>query len=418
MTRDRLFVVLTVSLIVSASVMIRPSKADLVGYWNFDGNVDDHSGTGNDGELIDASYDDNVPLQIGSGQSISFEEDFEHVYIEGDDSLDSEEFTLAMFIYDRGQVGAFERLTSRESDTFETAINVHPPFGGLGEYSYYSGSGGGWQWGDEIPPLDEWQHVTYVANPDEEEMSIYLDGELTYTSPAPWTTFPTGFMHIGNRWNDVEGFDGNIDDVALWDEVLSDDDIMTIATRGVAAFLNPAGEGDYNGDGTLDALDIDLQSAEMQKDQAEQDLAKYDHNQDGVVNVGSAGPDESKWGDRLIWIRSLRGTWVGDSNLDNEFNSSDLVKVFADGRYETGESAGWASGDWNGDMLFNSSDLVAAVSDGGYEMGPPAARAAAVPEPSSLLLLLFGALLLVPILERGLTPFCSTLQTDYGVPRL
>ena len=96
---------------------------------------------------------------------------------------------------------------------------------------------------------------------------------------------------------------------------------------------------------------------------------------------------------RLIWIRTLRETWVGDSNLDNEFNSSDLVQIFGEGRYETGESAGWASGDWNGDMLFNSSDLVFAFSDGGYEMGP-LVQPAAVPEPSSIVLLLLGVVLL------------------------
>ena len=48
-----------------------------------------------------------------------------------------------MFIQDRGQVGAMELLTSREGDTFETALNVHGPFGGQGEYAYYARAGGG-----------------------------------------------------------------------------------------------------------------------------------------------------------------------------------------------------------------------------------------------------------------------------------
>jgi hypothetical protein len=185
----------------------------------------------------------------------------------------------------------------------------------------------------------------------------------------------------------------------LWDEVLSDDDIMTIATKGVAAFLGGPTtiEGDYNDDEVLNVVDIDLQSAEMAKDPAQQDLAKFDHNGDGIVDVGAAGPEASAWGDRLIWIKTLRGTWVGDSNLDDEFNSSDLVKVFGDGLYETGNSAGWASGDWNGDMLFNSSDLVFAFSDGGYEMGPSPEQVAAVPEPSGLVLLVLGTL----VLARG-----------------
>ena len=137
--------------------------------------------------------------------------------------------------------------------------------------------------------------------------------------------------------------------------------------------------GDYNDDGALDVVDLDLQSAEMKKDPAEQDLAKFDHNTDGKVDVN----------DRTIWVKDLKMTWVGDSNFDREFNSGDLVAVFAAGKYETGQMADWTEGDWDGDMVFGSGDLVYAFSDGGYEMGEPPA-VAAVPEPSSLALVLIG----------------------------
>jgi hypothetical protein len=74
------------------------------------------------------------------------------------------------------------------------------------------------------------------------------------------------------------------------------------------------------------------------------------------------------------------------------FDSGDLVLVFAGGKYETGEMAGWALGDWDGDMAFGSGDLVFAFSDGGYVAG---ASPAAVPEPSGIVLLLLGTLLMV-----------------------
>ena len=53
--------------------------------------------------------------------------------------------------------------------------------------------------------------------------------------------------------------------------------------------------------------------------------------------------------------------------------------------------AGWAVGDWDGDFRFDSSDSVAAFAAGGYELGPRQA-VAAVPEPSSLLVLVMGIL--------------------------
>ena len=138
--------------------------------------------------------------------------------------------------------------------------------------------------------------------------------------------------------------------------------------------------GDYNEDGVLDAVDIDLQSAEMKKDPVDQDLAKFDHNNDGVITVGT--PDAP--GDRLIWVKDLRMTSVGDSNFDDVFDSGDLVLVFGEGKYDADDMANWAQGDWSGDMVFDSGDLVLAFQDGGYVAG----AAAAVPEPASSLIVL------------------------------
>ena len=99
---------------------------------------------------------------------------------------------------------------------------------------------------------------------------------------------------------------------------------------------------------------------------------------------------------RKTYVHDTLGTWIGDSNKDGEFNSSDLVFVLEAGEYEdaTDGNSTWVEGDWTGDGDFNSSDLVYALGDGGYEAGPRAATAA-VPEPSSIVLLLVGALALV-----------------------
>ena len=90
-----------------------------------------------------------------------------------------------------------------------------------------------------------------------------------------------------------------------------------------------------------------------------------------------------------FWVTDLKNTWVGDANLDGEFDSGDFVDVFAAGKYETGELALWSEGDWNADERFDSGDFVVAFQGGGYEMGARPA-AAAVPEPSSWLLAILG----------------------------
>ena len=135
---------------------------------------------------------------------------------------------------------------------------------------------------------------------------------------------------------------------------------------------------DVNGDGACDVNDIDDLSVAVRNGSTE---ARFDTNQDGFV-------DEA---DRGFWIEDLMNTWSGDSNLDNEFNSTDFVIVFQAESFETGKPATWATGDWNGDGAFDSSDFVTAFVAGGYNKGVRPA-VAAVPEPSSLIGLAIGTL--------------------------
>ncbi|MCA9217540.1 MAG: PPC domain-containing protein, partial [Planctomycetales bacterium] len=114
--------------------------------------------------------------------------------------------------------------------------------------------------------------------------------------------------------------------------------------------------GDFDGDAALTANDIDLLSQAVRDGV---DDSTFDVNRDGLVD------DQ----DRNVWIKSVRGTYIGDSNLDGMFSTGDFVHVFQANRYETDLSASWAHGDWNGDGRFNTSDLVSAFQDQGFEEG-------------------------------------------------
>jgi hypothetical protein len=136
--------------------------------------------------------------------------------------------------------------------------------------------------------------------------------------------------------------------------------------------------GDFDGNGTLEAADIDALSAAVRT--GSQDT-QYDLNNDNEINNA----------DRAVWVDTLKRTWFGDSNLDGEFNSSDFVQVFQRGEYEDASNGNstWEEGDWDGDGDFSSSDFVIAFQSGGFEIGPRPA-VAAVPEPANATLLLLG----------------------------
>jgi hypothetical protein len=150
----------------------------------------------------------------------------------------------------------------------------------------------------------------------------------------------------------------------------------------------PVPDGDFNDDGQVSDVDIDLLSAEVR---AGTNTAVFDLNADSLVDAI----------DRDVWVHTVSNTYYGDANLDGEFSSSDLVTVLASGTYEADVDSGWATGDFNGDARTNSSDLVTALADGGYEAGPRAA-VSAVPEPSALGLCTLGLLISLRRVRRRL----------------
>ena len=136
--------------------------------------------------------------------------------------------------------------------------------------------------------------------------------------------------------------------------------------------------GDFNHDGTLDVADAN---------RLLQEIAGATHG----IEYDVTGDDMVKADDLFVWVKNLKNTWIGDANLDGEFNSGDFVDVFSAGKYETGDLARWNEGDWNGDERFDSGDFIAAFQDGGYELGTRAA-VVAVPEPSGWILVSLGLL--------------------------
>ena len=234
-----------------------------------------------------------------------------------------------------------------------------------------------------------WWHIVATtegttAEERTENIRLYLNGVDRTDDMLPGTTgwgTDTGLAKIGGRRDDP--FDstthsGGQDEVAVWlDRVLTPEESLLLYNVAITGeFDDVRMPGDYNSDGTVDVLDIDLQAAAIQS--AAPDLATFDENNDGMVNGL----------DRSILLETHLNTWIGDANLDGEFNSSDFVAVFGPAKYETGQAATWAEGDWDGNGVFESGDFVAAFSGAGYEQGPRAP--AAVPEPSSIAMLLLG----------------------------
>jgi hypothetical protein len=150
--------------------------------------------------------------------------------------------------------------------------------------------------------------------------------------------------------------------------------------------------GDFNSNGSLDVGDLDTMSSAMNG----QFEGRFDLDRDDLVTFN----------DRRMWVEDLYGSFFGDSNLDGEFGTSDLIQVLQGGEYEdqlVGNST-WATGDWNGDLEFNTRDLVVALQSGGFEQGPRlpdyTTGPLSVPEPSAWLISVFLAAMSLPLLRQ------------------
>lgn len=230
-----------------------------------------------------------------------------------------------------------------------------------------------------------WWHMFDVAI-EVDENNSYVDdfGQLLFYDVSEEDVGMTLDFEISTReaHGAHDGFLFSTSDVLLQETFTQDQlqaEMLNFFTLDVPTDLN----GDFNANGVLDADDLDVLSQ----------LAK-----DGDLAGDLNGDDKTDLDDRLFWVNTLQNSWLGDSNFDGEFSSSDFVFTFAAAKYETGEMATYAEGDWDGDMLFASGDFVAAFSQAGYEKGPRPA-AAAVPEPTSGAIL-FGSFALMLLRAR------------------
>lgn len=108
-----------------------------------------------------------------------------------------------------------------------------------------------WSYGGEIASLEEvqssvWTHVAGVYDAAAAEIRLYVDGVLQGTAhqPAAWNG-SGGFVVGRAKFNGqpVDFFRGAIDEVRVWDRVLTSDEIAALANQAVLRAHYPLNEG-------------------------------------------------------------------------------------------------------------------------------------------------------------------------------
>ncbi|MCA9200664.1 MAG: LamG domain-containing protein, partial [Planctomycetales bacterium] len=237
-------------------------RADLVGYWPLDGDATDASGNGNDGEIVgDTAFSDDTPGGLG-GQAIllnkTFVEEFggvsqDEIIAEGNAGyVDLGNPDILNFSDNDWTVAAWMRVPEFLGQRGNIFSNGGDNGGGVRYVLGYLENGGQAivlttdndtdkrqaqaPLGDFLIDDGEWHHV--VGQREGTELRVFIDGEFA----AENLDIPDGYdlsgtsqlpAYIGVGADAASGdlekfFQGWIDEVAVWNEALTEDDILTV----------------------------------------------------------------------------------------------------------------------------------------------------------------------------------------------
>ena len=232
---------IVVLLIAGVWIQESPSKIDpesLMGMWLFDqgkGNkVVDTSGNGNDGEIVDAERVDGK-----NGKGIEFD-GTNHVVIRAsrtvNDFLDG--FTYLLWVKPLGNPsGPHIRLIERDWHNPNILIGPTDFYGSFifnGGINSSAVRGGTWE-------MDEWSFVALTH--DGKTLTLYVDSEAVADLDVGKPDFTE--QHDGGsiwltRWKGAAGWDftGVLDEIAIFNTALSENNLGTIMTEGLEKALS------------------------------------------------------------------------------------------------------------------------------------------------------------------------------------
>ena len=138
-------------------------------------------------------------------------------------------------------IGDWRQLIAKSN---EYLLRINPPNEGNRMSSFVNTNN---DWGQrasspEIPELNTWIHLagTYDSTAKADHLGVYVNGVRVGSSTRPGNTAITDNPVEIGRWGGGSYFVGTIDEVAIFNKVLSEDDMQTIIEHGLAKVL--AGE--------------------------------------------------------------------------------------------------------------------------------------------------------------------------------
>ena len=223
------------------------SHAELVAHFPLD--ADGNSADGAFEAALEEDVEFGAPGANGAtGTSASFNGSSSRIQHDWSEELNPESFTLALWAKSEGGAGAWNSpVTSRHDLNPDSQGYLIYDSAPSGSWTFWSGNGeegGNWQTldGPEVK-VGEWQHVAITYDNELFQKILYVDGveeAVADDSVFPNDTTPFN-IGAGQDFGDGFWFVGEIDDIGLWDEALTPEQIAVVMSAGVAALGSDPG---------------------------------------------------------------------------------------------------------------------------------------------------------------------------------
>lgn len=244
-------VLFCVSIIFTSLVLtsLSNAKVDLeaaAAIWLFDegkGDVaEDFTGKGNDAELSGTKWVDGK-----FSKALSFDGGASNGKTKETDTFFLQDFTICFFVNPKAQDESIVALIDYSHTNCNWVVQSENATGSKLWYLAYRGIGETWEYDNTgYVPFDEgkWQHVAFVKT--DTKVLSYKDGALVHTrkNSEAKVKYQEFSLNFGGWYGTSRFFNGLLDDVAIFEGALSEDDIKDIATRGLidAAAVSPSGK--------------------------------------------------------------------------------------------------------------------------------------------------------------------------------
>ena len=204
-------------------------EPELVAYYPFDGDTNDHSGNGNDGTNNGATFVSGV-----SGQALSFDGTDDYVSAPVNINLDvMPQMTMVAWV--RPDDGSpIKQVISHDNGGYDRSLGIDSRGGGTG-WSAFSGSGN--VLGYHPVTIGEWAFIAAVYDQDAETVKLYVNDAMYEEKGSLGPGWE--HIHIGSNPSFVEYFSGIIDEVKIYNYALSKPEIQKLYADGVPTPVTP-----------------------------------------------------------------------------------------------------------------------------------------------------------------------------------